>query len=358
MISFPTPSVYQASKCYFTHGTLAHPDPKQLPSKGKPWSTLLGQDFVHKVDLILPQQSFEKLRMKLGQDAYSPTHSRVIMTLGDILNGEFFTQYIKVGNIMMLSEGRIGQDNVFAIKDGTLTMYLEKEMYERAGLAGRPHGVKGKRGLKPRWVVQYDLRSPASFPGKNGFDRLLYACKNVFNRPVTWLFRSISEIPDPDPLAKHFPTKYTSAPFIVEDIHAMVPALKPPQTSLVAHDRLDVEEFGTDLYEWLSLLRLESPRINTGDQIDPHLSRYALPGGPGGLQQADLCKVSWQGFISPAWTRQVLVDTILALPSRSWFSLSVSSFGREITGNSTECTILRPENSPGEYLLWDVHGHE
>ena len=30
-------------------------------------------------------------------------------------------------------------------------MYLDKETYERAGLVGQPHGVKGKRGLKPRW---------------------------------------------------------------------------------------------------------------------------------------------------------------------------------------------------------------
>lgn len=49
MMSFPTPSVYQSSKCFFTHGTLTHPEPKQLPSKGKPWATLLAQDFIHKV---------------------------------------------------------------------------------------------------------------------------------------------------------------------------------------------------------------------------------------------------------------------------------------------------------------------
>jgi len=30
-------------------------------------------------------------------------------------------------------------------------MFLDKEAYERAGLVGKPQGVKGKRGLKPRW---------------------------------------------------------------------------------------------------------------------------------------------------------------------------------------------------------------
>lgn len=57
----------------------------------------------------------------------------------------------EVGNILMLSEGKTTVDNVFSLREGLLTMYLDKESYERAGLVGKPHGVKGKRGLKPRW---------------------------------------------------------------------------------------------------------------------------------------------------------------------------------------------------------------
>lgn len=53
----------------------------------------------------------------------------------------------------MLSEGRRGIDNVFYVQSGQLTMLLDKEHYERAGLVGKPHGAKGKRGLKPRWGI-------------------------------------------------------------------------------------------------------------------------------------------------------------------------------------------------------------
>lgn len=53
----------------------------------------------------------------------------------------------------MLSEGRRGIDNVFSLRSGKLTMFLNKEAYERAGLVGKPHGVKGKRGSKPRWSM-------------------------------------------------------------------------------------------------------------------------------------------------------------------------------------------------------------
>lgn len=56
--------------------------------------------------------------MRLAQEAYSPAYDRVIMKLGDILDGDFFTQYIKVGSILMLSEGNTSQENVFSLKDG------------------------------------------------------------------------------------------------------------------------------------------------------------------------------------------------------------------------------------------------
>jgi len=42
---------------------------------------------------------------------------------------------------------------------GTLTMYLDRESYERAGLVGKPHGVKGKRGSKPRWSESFSQPS-------------------------------------------------------------------------------------------------------------------------------------------------------------------------------------------------------
>lgn len=38
---------------------------------------------------------------------------------------------------------------------GILTLFLDKESYERAGIVGRPDGVKGKRGTKPRWSKSF-----------------------------------------------------------------------------------------------------------------------------------------------------------------------------------------------------------
>lgn len=155
MLSFPTPSVYQSSKCFVTYGVMGHLDPNQPPTKSKPWSTVAGQDFINRVchsppcwttftntypqvELIIPQESFEVVRKILNEKA-APEFKRVVMSLHDVLSGDFFIEYIKkgslrplfkpsqwrkltryaLGNVMMLSEGRKGIDNVFTFRNGT-----------------------------------------------------------------------------------------------------------------------------------------------------------------------------------------------------------------------------------------------
>lgn len=162
--------------------------------------------------------------------------------------------------------------------------------------------------------------------------------------------------PVADPLAAHYPTKYTSHPEVSEGLLVKVPSLKPPPAIL--NSSLELEEFATDIYEWLSLLRLESPRVNANDKVNPYLSGYTVPGDAEDNQNHKLCRISWQGFIPPTWTQQILADVIHTLPSKSWFSLGATTFARGITGDSADCTILRPPNSLGEYFLWDIRRYD
>ena len=41
-------------------------------------------------------------------------------------------------------------------------------------------------------AVETDLRSPAMLHGKKGFERLVWAFKNVLNHSVTWLFHDLT----------------------------------------------------------------------------------------------------------------------------------------------------------------------
>jgi ribonuclease P/MRP protein subunit RPP40 len=141
----------------------------------------------------------------------------------------------------------------------------------------------------------------------------------------------------------------------VEGIAVKIPTLKPTIESIDPSSREDFEDFSTGLYEWLSLARLQTPRIEVGDEIDPYLSRYQVPSAE---RQAKICKISWQGFLAPSWSRQTLIDIITALPAKTWFSFSTTTFTRGMAGDNSECTILRLPDSSGEYIMWEVKAHE
>jgi ribonuclease P/MRP protein subunit RPP40 len=140
----------------------------------------------------------------------------------------------------------------------------------------------------------------------------------------------------------------------LEGINVVIPNLAP-DINCLSNTGEDFKDFSTELYEWLSLVRLQSPRIHAGDQMDSYLSRYQVAEGG---KEGKICKISWQGFLAPSWSRQILIDIITALPPKTWFSFSTTTFSRGLAENNAECTILRPPNSTGEYLMWEVKGQE
>jgi ribonuclease P/MRP protein subunit RPP40 len=209
--------------------------------------------------------------------------------------------------------------------------------------------------------VEFALKGDYMFPGKKGFERLVSASKNALSAPVTWLFCILSgAVPEPDPLLPYVRNNHIATPKVSQSIKTTVPLLKPAAEFIEPGARADLEYFSAELYEWLSLVRLESPRIDPKDDINPFLSRYQTTGsdsGPG--SPAKLYKISWQGYLSPIWCRDVLVQVMAAVPTKSsWFSFSTTTFSKGVAGSNAECTILRPPNSTGEYLMWEIKSHE
>lgn len=137
-----------------------------------------------------------------------------------------------------------------------------------------------------------------------------------------------------------------------------MPPLTPPLGIINGVRDAELPEFASEVYEWLSLVRLQSLRVSAADSINPYLSRYQPPGEPGQQHSARLCTIIWEGLLPPSFARRLLVEAILALPSQSWFSMAVSAFPQGFSGDTAESTILRPPGVPNEYLLWDVRSHE
>lgn len=160
----------------------------------------------------------------------------------------------------------------------------------------------------------------------------------------------------PVSLEKHFPAKFTSSPSVLEGLEVRSAPLEILSQVRAEPDRARFEMEAIEVYEWLSMIRLESPRIEVRDQIDSYLSRYDSPQGPGSTTKLD--KLSWQGFISPRWLRETLAYVFATSSSKAWFALSASQFSRNELNGGNEVLLLKPSKAAGEYVMWEINSHE
>lgn len=102
-------------KCYFTSSVLSNfVNHEQIPTKKKPFSTISTQPFSHTVvafhqtiypaadqmsqlSLVLPKSDAETLKQTLSDVKGTLQYAKVYMTLGDLIEGDFFNHYIKTG---------------------------------------------------------------------------------------------------------------------------------------------------------------------------------------------------------------------------------------------------------------------
>jgi Ribonuclease P 40kDa (Rpp40) subunit len=165
--------------------------------------------------------------------------------------------------------------------------------------------------------VEIELRKPSMLHGKKGFERLVYAAKNVLNQSLTWLFCDLDSGKDQSgssPLDQHHPTVVPGDPLY----HVLERVLSPPFSQVFSQftdstvsDALDAEA-SYELIEWLGLVVLQSPRVLHGDSIDPYLSRYAAPEGSTEIQSLRIIK--WQGLIGARWLTRMLNTCMLVSP--------------------------------------------
>lgn len=161
------------------------------------------------------------------------------------------------------------------------------------------------------------------------------------------------EVPSPDPLDKYCPTRLECEAEVIETPAVRVPLLQPPTApSGVGVD--DFVEFTTDIYEWLSLIQLESPRVDANDRIDSFLSRYTPPEASPDSIPENLVKVSWSGFLAPSWAHETFVQFVLAASSKFWFAFAATGIQASMAGDARDCTVLKIPGHSSEFLLWEV----
>lgn len=112
------------------------------------------------------------------------------------------------------------------------------------------------------------------------------------------------------PIAAHHPISREALPIRTTRANVLIPPL-PPVGWDSASPSVQQEET-LDILEWLGMLTLGSPRIKADDDIDPYLSRYAVPNTiPNPEDSAapitdNIATVRWHGFIPAAWVTKLL----------------------------------------------------
>ncbi|KAH2963640.1 hypothetical protein KXW00_005959 [Aspergillus fumigatus] len=336
-------------KCFTTIAQLpAFVDPKQPPIKKSPFSAIANHPFVHTVEILLPEEVYSSIKDSLDAKVQKLRYARVFMSPSALLEGDFFNTYIKAGtsfpfvfhdlvakrsplvltshpgNILMISEGRSGSDNIYTLKDGILRLELGKEVYERTGLTGKPIRSGGRKHAKERYLVEINLRLPSMLHGKKGFDRIV---------PPESLKAKSNKGKQGDPTLKGNHPQIIDC--VVSRTHyrdIITPSFSETTLTEASSESI-LKEDSQNLSEWLAMVALGSPRVSKDDEIDPYLSRYRVP-DDGPVRTVDLVSLTWHGFLPASWILDLFITMLRETASKSspastWFALSSSALGRE-----------------------------
>lgn len=178
-------------------------------------------------------------------------------------------------------------------------------------------------------VVELNLRLPSMLHGKKGFERIVWAFDNVLTQSMAWLFHDLESSPAQDEGDLRTPKRRND--HILKDttgkspIYKSQPQLKTCESQEIGHEQVvmpsfcengkvleemsegDLQEYCGSLFEWIAMVQMNSPRVSGADDIDPYLSRYAVPDADGSAV-SDLMSLKWHGFISSRWIMQLFVN--------------------------------------------------
>ncbi|KAG5925545.1 hypothetical protein E4U42_004187 [Claviceps africana] len=319
-------------------GTMEHGHLRSSSPRIDKWmAAIRDHGFISRVDLIMPLKRFVAIPPEVIRHRQRPAHYRIVgSSLGQLLqNAELFD----------------------ILQKGTLTIQMDKPTFEAFGLPGNKELVKGQQ----IWSVSLDLDTAKRYCKEEAHKQekqRICAYKGMTTEQLTWLLSHET--------GSILTIDLGNDVNILECIAELQPyhvITSPPPTidnglSFWENgSRRELQEVGLQVYEWLSLLRLESPRVQSGDSIDTFLSRYKAVGGEYSEgEQSDVCRISWVGLIGSTWF-QALVDDVLAVhPAEGWLSVSSNGFDDvNMSGKGSELVLLRPSKRDDQYMMWTLN---
>jgi ribonuclease P/MRP protein subunit RPP40 len=181
--------------------------------------------------------------------------------------------------------------------------------------------------------------------GKKGFEKIVWAFTNVLTQSMAWLFHDLESNPGQDegtkPINKVQPQLITCEPQEIDHEQIITPPFFNEKGKVL--DKMsegDLQEHCGSLSEWLAMVQMASPRLSGEDDVDPYLSRYAVPDADES-QTSDLMSLKWHGLISSRWVMQLFLNLLQSKASNlSWFALAVATLGKEAVEGRDGFTVM------------------
>jgi ribonuclease P/MRP protein subunit RPP40 len=170
------------------------------------------------------------------------------------------------------------------------------------------------------------MRLPSMVRGKKGFERVLWACKDVFDHSLAWLFYDMNATTKFDgPIAAHYPIVRSVKPTVSTLAAAVCPKFP---AEFGPYDDEDAPE----LLEWLSLINGGCSQVLEAEHGEANISRYREPtfglAAPANEEQheaLDLVHYQWHAFIPHSFATKVLL-TALKTSNKGWFAITAAGF--------------------------------
>lgn len=230
--------------------------------------------------------------------------------------------------LMLATPSRASEDLWCIDSRNVLTLSVCKETYEDLGIVGKPLPFKGQSDVH---VIEIPLQiKPDGYSVKvrqkqqQSIEQ--WEKRREMSGSIHWDVVSCSnQTPNEAPDIPFTPSGASQARKVVceqtnhANIHIPLPSFKPrPQTSRkgkvhsLLEDQEDWDREVMQLFEWVGLVALGSPRIHANDRPDPYVAVYEPP-QPSTV--GSVSHVAWTGFLAPSFVQSLIQQVSVRLQS-------------------------------------------
>lgn len=111
------------------------------------------------------------------------------------------------------------------------------------------------------------------------------------------------------PIHKLQPQSIVCEPQEIDHEQIVTPPFTGNRKMLEQMSEEDLQECCGSLSEWIAMVQMNSPRILGKDDIDPYLSRYAVPNADES-RVSHLMSLKWHGLISSRWVMELFLNLL------------------------------------------------